>query len=60
MAILLRSDYDTPWVIKFGEKKLENLNTPFLSENIPSPHQVTLVIQFAEKLWLKQGQTTTV
>jgi len=24
------------------EKKLENLNTSFLPENIPSPHQLTL------------------
>jgi len=36
-----RSDYDTPWVIKFG-RNLDNFNTPFLPENISSPHQLTL------------------
>jgi len=29
------------WAIKVA-KKLENCTTPFLSENIPSPHHLTL------------------
>jgi len=30
-----------PWAIKVG-KNLENCTSPFLPENIPSPHQLTL------------------
>jgi len=30
-----------PWAIKVG-KNLENYTTPFLPENIPSPHHLTL------------------